>query len=160
MQDSQQGMSCSYPCAELLLLVCVLQSDKSLYMLWPDGTCSQMGVQGTVNTSIITALQAMVNASNSAPAAALLNNRISSLGSAAGSSAATSQVSLQLIHGPTQLQCGADYCAAAGSLCQLEAMCRNVSTGHIAADQKPPECCTATLTCHDLNDGMSCRWLV
>jgi hypothetical protein len=69
-------------------------------MLWPDGTCSQMGLQGTLNTSIITALQAMVNASNSAPAAALLNNRISSLGSAAGggSSAAASQVILQDHH--------------------------------------------------------------
>jgi hypothetical protein len=66
-------------------------------MLWPDGTCSQLGLQGAVNTSILTALQAMVNASNSAPAAALLNNRISSLGSAAAgeSSAASSQVCLQ-----------------------------------------------------------------
>lgn len=98
----------------------MLQSGKSLYMLWPDGTCSQLGLQGTVNTSIITALQAMVNASNSAPAAALLNNRISSLGSAAegGSSAAASQVSLQHHHSHCAVQKQADYCAAELTLCQ------------------------------------------
>lgn len=70
----------------------LLQNRKSLDMLWQDGTCRQLGLQGAVNTSLITALQAMVNVSNSAGVAALLNSRISSLKDDAGGSEAATQV--------------------------------------------------------------------
>jgi hypothetical protein len=47
-----------------------------------------MGLQDKVNTTLITALQAMVNASNSAAVAALLNSQICNLNSAGGQNAA------------------------------------------------------------------------
>jgi hypothetical protein len=88
-------------------LLLLLQKSKSLYMLWPDGTCRQLGLQAAVNTSLITALQAMVNASNTPMAAALLNSRISSLSSsAAGSnSAAMAQVRWHTHRHPTSWPC-------------------------------------------------------
>lgn len=64
--------------------MCVLQASRSLYALWPEGTCKNMGLQDKVNTTLVTTLQAMVNASNSALVAALLNSQISNLNSAAG----------------------------------------------------------------------------
>lgn len=70
--------------AVLCCRVVAMQGSRSLYALWPDGTCKQMGLQDTVNISLVTALQAMVNASNSAGVAALLNAKISALNSTAG----------------------------------------------------------------------------
>jgi hypothetical protein len=91
--------SCVCACAAAVLL----QQSKSLYMLVPDGTCGQLGLQPAANTSLITALQALVTASNTPAAAALLNSRISSLNSTAAagdSSAAAAQVRLgQSCHG-------------------------------------------------------------
>jgi acetyl-CoA carboxylase carboxyltransferase component len=49
-----------------LLLLLLLQSNASLYALWPNGSCAAMGLQGKVNTSLSTLLDAMINASNSA----------------------------------------------------------------------------------------------
>lgn len=80
----------------------MLQNTKSLYMLYPEGTCKQLGLEAAVNTSLSTFLQAMVNASNPPMAAALLNSRISSLNNAtAGAgepSAAAAQVGIGTQH--------------------------------------------------------------
>jgi hypothetical protein len=70
----------------------LLQASRSLYALWPDGTCKQLGLQDKVNASIVAVLQAMVNASNSPAVASLLNSKIGSLGSAGGGSAAAAMV--------------------------------------------------------------------
>lgn len=87
------------------LSLAALQNSQSLDMLWQDGTCKQLGLHGALNTSLITALQAMVNASNPAGVAALLNSRISGLESDAGGSAAAAQVRAGLcVHSPCTQQ--------------------------------------------------------
>lgn len=68
-------------------------------MLWPDGTCKQLGLEGHQPTNLTTALQALVNVSNPPAAAALINSRIGGLvsDSTAGSaSSIVQQVGVQV----------------------------------------------------------------
>lgn len=75
-----------------LLLVCdavVCQDAATLYTLWPDGTCADLGLSGQVNTSLNTMMSALVNASNPAAVAASLNQRLSALTSSAAGNSST-----------------------------------------------------------------------
>lgn len=76
----------------VLALGVSLQASRSLYALWPDGACKRLDLQDKVNASIVAVMQAMVNASNSAAVASLLNGQIGNLGSAAGGGTAASMV--------------------------------------------------------------------
>jgi hypothetical protein len=66
-----------------MLLLFPLQDNPSLYALWPNGTCADLGLAGAHNTSLSTMLEAMVNASNPAAVAASINARLAGLMSGA-----------------------------------------------------------------------------
>ncbi|KAF6264708.1 hypothetical protein COO60DRAFT_1482014 [Scenedesmus sp. NREL 46B-D3] len=73
--------------AGLYLETALVGDDPSLYALWPNGTCAGLGLDGAANTSLATMLEAMVNASNPAPVAAGINQRLAGgMGGAAGNS--------------------------------------------------------------------------
>lgn len=78
--------------------VCHVQDHKNLEMLWPKGTCAELGLAGCVNITLSTALQAIVNASNTPAVAALLNKRIQDMSQtmSAGSGTAMAQVCIQV----------------------------------------------------------------
>lgn len=61
-----------------------MQESQTLYTLWPEGTCLDLGLDGAQNISLTTMLQAMSNASNSAGVAAILNSRVEAASMLAG----------------------------------------------------------------------------
>jgi hypothetical protein len=66
-----------------------VQDNPSLYALWPNGTCSSLGLGGAYNTSLTTMLEAMVNASNPAAVAATINQQLAGLMSGAAGNGST-----------------------------------------------------------------------
>eukprot|EP00878_Enallax_costatus_P029362 GHUV01031828.1.p1 GENE.GHUV01031828.1~~GHUV01031828.1.p1 ORF type:complete len:358 (+),score=108.17 GHUV01031828.1:135-1076(+) len=72
----------------------LIGDSATLYALWPNGTCEDLGLAGQYNTTLLTMLEAMVDASNPAGAAAMINAQLKQGLSGAGGStgAAMAQV--------------------------------------------------------------------
>lgn len=74
----------------------LVQDAATLYTLWPNGTCADLGLANEYNTTLLTMLEAMVNTSNPAGPAAMINAQLkqglSGSGAGAGTGAAMEQV--------------------------------------------------------------------
>ncbi len=74
-------------------------TNAQLYALWPKGTCEDLGLAGRTNITLTDMVSAMVNVSNSASTARVLNSQLAKLissgeNAAAGDRTATSALSM------------------------------------------------------------------